>query len=69
MKGLALLLSPKGGSKGSPPVGASEDDDSESPESSGSIMSYARLVVDAIKDGDTESAAEALAAAIKAAKE
>ena len=73
MKGLLAILG-----KGPPPKGGGPmpDDESTEPMSDdesaegegGDMKEYAKLVVDAIKDGDTDGAADALVSLVRCCK-
>lgn len=62
MKGLALVLSPKGPPKGDEAAPAEAKESA----AGGSEKEYARLASEAIADGDHDAAADALVSMVKA---
>lgn len=72
MKGLALIMGmkPKGGAKappfGKPAPDKPEAESAEAPTEGGAEKEYARIAAEAIADGDTEAAADALVSMVKA---
>ena len=77
MKGLALILGSKKGPAGKMPMGPASaepdadesggppDSDEDDSTSGGSEMKFAKLAADALADGDTETAADALRSLVK----
>lgn len=70
MKGLALILSPKGSKPGAKPglpsMEKEEEPEAEGDEAGGSEKEFARLAAEAIGDGDYDAAADALVSLVKA---
>ncbi len=71
MKGLALIMGmkPKGGAKAPPfgkPADEEPEEEAEASEGGGSEKEYAKLAAEAIADGDTDAAADALVSMVKA---